>query len=593
MTALSARGGVPPAGRQVARRALWGETLMTSNEPVHTEAESHPWTVDVANHPPRKDSAEYVASRRKMNQFAAQSAGLVYGPGPYQDHHGGALWLKDDQGWFMVRNQAGIEWSAQFCLNGEVKVLTADLRWMRIKTVQVGDVLLGFDEESSPGVWRRWRPSEVLASRVIERPCYDLTFDDGTEIRASADHRWLVGHGGHHFTSKWVTTENLRAGQPWTAEEDERLLELSSTGNLAKAAKAMDRSLSAVTSRRKRLRDGTARVGSDMRSKILRLTDVWEDDCSRGGGYLAAAFDGEGWLTQTEDEERGRGFGVSVRLGFAQRSNAMLDEVEKLLKERGFTYSLQYGTDNCYRLTLRTRAEIMRFVGSIRPQRLLADFQPSILGTMQRIGAATLTRKEFVGPQPVVALTTSTGTFVAEGLASHNCADPAKVDLLRQNAKRLYDLLPPQVKQELDPDGLLDQQIKDAAGVARWTDSIFNAGVPLHPGFHTGVLRAPGAPAPAGPTDQQPGGVHHYPTPIADIQLFKYDDFQLWVTDADGKPAAVAPVAPRGSGNASVHVLYATPGTQLAQQKKAAESANNPLILGPDHPLAAQAYRDQ
>ncbi len=32
-----------------------------------------------------------------------------------QDHHGGGLWLKDDQGWFLVKNTAGIEWSAQFC----------------------------------------------------------------------------------------------------------------------------------------------------------------------------------------------------------------------------------------------------------------------------------------------------------------------------------------------------------------------------------------------------------------------------------------------------------------------------------------------
>lgn len=178
--------------------------------------------------------------------------------------------------------------------------------------------------------------------------------------------------------------------------------------------------------------------------------------------------------------------------------------------------------------------------------------------------------------------------------------------------------------------------------MASWTDSIFNAGVPLQPSFHTGTL--PGvsstvsddnstladgnstpsdgtstasdgtstasdvtstasdgtatpangsAPSPSPSAGQEPGGVHHYPTPIVDIQLFKYDDFQLWVTDGQGNPAAVAPVAPRGSGNASIHVLYATPGSQLAQQKQAAESANAPLILGPDHPLAQQAFTRQ
>ena len=261
---------------------------MTSTEPVHSESEDHKWDINVPDHPTRADSPEYVAARKQMNEIAAGATGLIYGSAPFQDHHGGALWLKDDQGWFLVRNLAGIEWSAQFC------------------------------------------------------------------------------------------------------------------------------------------------------------------------------------------------------------------------------------------------------------------------------------------------------------------ADPAKVDLLRQNAKRLYDLLRPEIKQQLDPGGLLEEPIRDAAGVARWTDSIFNAGVPLQSSFHTGVLPA-GAPATGqqSAVGQDSAGVHHYPTPIVDIQLFKYDDFQLWVTDQQGNPAAVAPVAPRGSGNASVHVLYATPGSQLAAQKQAAESANTPLILGPDHPISQQAYTNQ
>ena len=52
-------------------------------------------------------------------------------------------------------------------------------------------------------------------------------------------------------------------------------------------------------------------------------------------------------------------------------------------------------------------------------------------------------------------------------------------------------------------------------------------------------------------------------------------------------------MAKRGSGNASVHVLYATPGTQLAQQKQEKESTGAPLVLGPDHPIAQQAYQNQ
>jgi len=47
-----------------------------------------------------------------------------------------------------------------------------------------------------------------------------------------------------------------------------------------------------------------------------------------------------------------------------------------------------------------------------------------------------------------------------------------------------------------------------------------------------------------------------------------------------------APSAARGSGVASVHVQYATPGSQLAQQKLQQESAGGALILPADHPLA-------
>ena len=66
----------------------------TQPEPVHGESEDHKWDINVPNHPARADSPEYVAARTKMNQIAAGATGLVYGSAPFQDHHGGALWLK-------------------------------------------------------------------------------------------------------------------------------------------------------------------------------------------------------------------------------------------------------------------------------------------------------------------------------------------------------------------------------------------------------------------------------------------------------------------------------------------------------------------
>jgi hypothetical protein len=46
----------------------------------------------------------------------------------------------------------------------------------------------------------------------------------------------------------------------------------------------------------------------------------------------------------------------------------------------------------------------------------------------------------------------------------------------RSRAARPTGLLAPHIKQQFDPGGLLDTPIQDAAGVAKWTNSIYNAG---------------------------------------------------------------------------------------------------------------------
>jgi hypothetical protein len=186
------------------------------------------------------------------------------------------------------------------------------------------------------------------------------------------------------------------------------------------------------------------------------------------------------------------------------------------------------------------------------------------------------------------------GWFLVRNLAgvewsAQFCADPALVDRLRRNARRLYAAFPAAVE-ELGIRGLLDTPITDAAGVARWTDSICNASVPLPADHHTGVL-------PHG------AGVHHYPTPITDIELFKYADFDLWVLDAEGQPAAVTPVDVRGSGDGRVEVQFATPGTTLAAELDAGDAgaagagaaavAAAGRIRAADDPLARQAFARQ
>jgi hypothetical protein len=159
------------------------------------------------------------------------------------------------------------------------------------------------------------------------------------------------------------------------------------------------------------------------------------------------------------------------------------------------------------------------------------------------------------------------------------CADPERVDLLRQNARRLYAAFPDAVA-ELGIRDLLDTPVTDAAGVAQWTDSICNASVPMPANVHSGVL-------PRG------AGVHHYPSPIVEIETFKQADFNLFVTDSEGHQVAVVPVAPRGSGDRRVQVLWANVGSPVHAMHMAARADGEALILPASHELARLAFAGQ
>lgn len=165
------------------------------------------------------------------------------------------------------------------------------------------------------------------------------------------------------------------------------------------------------------------------------------------------------------------------------------------------------------------------------------------------------------------------------------CADPVKIDLWRQRTKRLLDAFPETVSgyEALgynDAKGLLATTITDAAGVGLWVDSIFNASVPLPADAHTGEP----------PTGH---GMHHFPKPIKDGDFLRFDDFVMWVNDSQGQPAAVTPVAPRGSGNGAVQVAYATPGTKLHARHARAHAKGDTLILSASHPMAKAAFKKQ
>lgn len=273
------------------------------------------------------------------------------------------------------------------CVVPDTRVLTADLRWVRVGDVLVGDRLLGFDETSN-GHGRSYRAGIVEQAEIVRKPCYELVFDDGTTVRCSSDHRWLTASTvqGQLRTQQWVHAQDLKCGPT-------------------------------------------------RQSRVIKPLDVWETNNSRDGGYLAGAFDGEGSLDQTRH-------GVYAnRVCFVQSPNVMLAEAERCLKELDYRYSHTVTSSGTrlrvdgtprydkHRLEVSPRPEFIRFMGSIRPERLLAKLDVDRLGRING-NVVSLVGKTFIGEQDVVLLETTAQTYLAEGLASHNCGPTSFANLL-------------------------------------------------------------------------------------------------------------------------------------------------------------------
>lgn len=266
------------------------------------------------------------------------------------------------------------EFQMSYSSPGSTMVLTSDLRYVRLDSLQEGDKLLGFDEHAEPGKHRQLRHSEVLVIKSLPLPCYEVTLDDGTVTTSSSDHNWLVQTAGGR--TQWKRTEDL--------------------------------------------------ISTD---RIWRVLPKWEAAPeSYAVGYLRAAYEGEGCLEVTE--------GRVSQISFAQRDNAMLSQVKVLLTDMGFAFQeyrhASSGTNgDVVKLMLRGgRPELLRFLGQVRPQRLLDKFAEldGSVGTIGQHGERAsgflhprVLSIKFLGPVECVSIKTSTSTYIAEGLASHNC----------------------------------------------------------------------------------------------------------------------------------------------------------------------------
>src|SRR3972149_4840281 len=93
------------------------------------------------------------------------------------------------------------------CTVPGTRILTQDLRWVPVETLQPGDSLLAFDEM---GPRRKWCTSTVINNVPIVKKCVEIKMDDGTCLVVTYDHPLLLADGRWIEAARWRNMPILR-----------------------------------------------------------------------------------------------------------------------------------------------------------------------------------------------------------------------------------------------------------------------------------------------------------------------------------------------------------------------------------------------
>ena len=260
------------------------------------------------------------------------------------------------------------------CLHPDTRVLRSNLRWVAIRNVCPGDELVAFDENKGVSGERRMRTAVVKAKWSSLQKSVLIRFTDGRKVIATGDHRFLCQTWGGTVLV-WKPVSKMRVGE-----------------------------------------------------KIRTVVNPWDDVAEFDDGWMGGIIDGEGHLRKA---------GVSgVGVGITQTEGKVLDRIHRYLDDRGYHYNLhvdervpgknsKLGNKPCHRLTVHRMGEAMRLLGTTRPSRMIESPWWEGKGLPGKkipgLAFAEISSIEPLHEQEMVDIETTTGTFIAEGLASHNC----------------------------------------------------------------------------------------------------------------------------------------------------------------------------
>lgn len=269
--------------------------------------------------------------------------------------------------WILKARQEGV------CLDPDTKVLTSDLRWVYIDDIPVGQKIMAVDESAIYQIGRKLKVGVVIARRDVYEKALKVTMEDGRELIATPEHRFLCRRRSSTET-QWRSVKDMRIGDV-----------------------------------------------------IRHITNVWGSS-DFNDGWFGGIIDGEGTVRKKTR--------AGCEMTVSQRPGAVYNRARKYLKDNGYIFREEmdnrlyvpnggkFSDNPVGRLVLGRMDELFRLIGKTRPERFVNKEWwegKSLPGRGNGCEAwCKIVNIELLERQRMIDLQTSTKTFIAEGFVSHN-----------------------------------------------------------------------------------------------------------------------------------------------------------------------------
>jgi DNA repair photolyase len=353
----------------------------------------------------------------------------------------------------------GCSHACAYCIDSETPILMADGRTRVIAELSMGDQIVGTER---CGRYRRYVTTEVLAHWSTVRRAHRVTLEDGTELIASGDHRFLSNRGWKFVAGAmsgpgqrpYLTTNNTLLGtgqfavQPtWSSDYKRGYLcgIIRGDGHIGSSAysrrdgtegrthrfrlalvdlEALRRARDFLLDGRVLTSEGVLSVGGGGRQLVLAIS---------AGSYkhVLRAQDLIRWpLSPSADWRKGFLAGIFDAEGTCSSDVIRISNSDDLILRWTKACLAHFGFDAVQEAPAPNGDSSIRVRGGLRERlRFFHLTDPAITRKRTVQGMAlksdAKTRVVSIEPlgieMPMYDITTGTGDFIANGVVSHNC----------------------------------------------------------------------------------------------------------------------------------------------------------------------------